>query len=274
MPNQKPKTTNTIVDLSDLDVRNLPTIMCGIRNPRRDGFWLDEHGGVHPVSGLTIQPKREIRPMFEPQDGMVLFYPGCGTDYGPLLHFSQTERVSTAVYVDYLMTRGHIVELLRDLMRAAGVRAESPKLTPLRARDFGLAGWKDFWPETERSLVFGKPDKAFGVTCDLQLHPDQQTRLIFLRTEAHQTYCNLLNTSLQPNMVVLQDHGFGGNWQGFGDEESPMYLAALECRALPQRIFVAEGNTRPWPGYRRSGSEILLEGQMHQYQRAVYERIT
>ena len=166
-----------------------------------------------------------------------------------------------------------IIEMLQDLYRAAGTQGEGPKLFPLRGRDFGLTGWKEFWPESERSLMFGKPDTAFGVVCDLTLQPNRSTRLIFLRTEAHQTYCNLLNTTLRPNMVVLQDHGFGGNWQDFGNEESPMYLAALEQRALPPRLFVAESNTRPWPGYHRSGSEVLLEGQMHQYQRVVYERI-
>ena len=273
MPLQNAPDTPITVDLSDVDVKTLPTIMCGIRHPRNEGFWPDEQGKAHLRSGLTVHPRREIHPMFGPQDGMVLYYPGCGSDYGPLLHFSQTEHVSTAVYVDYLMTRTQIIEMLQDLYRAAGTQGEGPKLFPLRGRDFGLTGWKEFWPESERSLMFGKPDTAFGVVCDLTLQPNRSTRLIFLRTEAHQTYCNLLNTTLRPNMVVLQDHGFGGNWQDFGNEESPMYLAALEQRALPPRLFVAESNTRPWPRYRRSGSELLLDGQMHQHQRAVYERI-
>lgn len=273
MPHHHAPDTPITVDLSNVDVTSLPTIMCGIGDPRKEGFWRDEEGTAHLRSGLTAQPQREIHPMFGPQDGMVLYYPGCGSDYGPLLHFSQTEHVSTAVYVDYLITRTQIVDMLRDLYRAAGVQGESPKLLPLRGRDFGLTGWKEFWPECEQSLRFGKPDTAFGVVCDLQLKPNRSTRLIFLRTEAHQTYCNLLNTTLRPNLVVLQDHGFGGNWQDFGDDESPMYLAALEHRALPPRLFVAEGNTRPWPGYRRSGSELLLDGQMHQHQRAIYERI-
>lgn len=106
------------------------------------------------------------------------------------------------------------------------------------------------------------------------LYPDQTTRLIFLCTEGHQTYVNLFNTYLQPNMVVLQDHGFGGNWKDFGNHESPMYLAADAYQALPERLFVAEGNTRPWPGYHRSGPDLVLEGQMHQFGRAIYERDT
>ncbi len=273
MPDQTNPQTTITVDFANLDEQALPAIMCGIRNPRDDGRSRAEADAAHRPSEMTHQRKRKIHPMLEPQDGMVLYYPGCGSDYGPLLHFSQTEQVSIAVYVDYLMTRSRIVDMLCDLHRAAGLQAVNPTLTTLRASDLGMTEWRDFWPKTERGLMFGKPDRAFGVTCELQLQPDRQTRLIFLCTEAHQTYCNLLNTTLRPSMVVLQDHGFGGNWQDFGDEDSPMYLVAHECRALPQRLFVAKGSTRPWPGYRRSGPDLLLEGQMHRHQRAVYERI-
>lgn len=218
-----------------------------------------------PPARLSGSPGSDVLSRLKPRDGLVLYYPGAGTDYGPLQHFALNLDLAVAVYVDYLASPSTIREMLRS------VSATEPTLQRVTPRDLGCRGWADFWPDQERSLMFARPSRAFGFQCDLQIHPGRSTRLIYLATEAHQTYHRLLGTALQPDLVVLQDHGFGGNWRDFGGE-SPMYRMACAAGALPSLLFSAGENTRVWPGYGAVGEPVLLAGQMHDYCRTLYQR--
>lgn len=206
----------------------------------------------------------DIAPHLKQREGLVLYYPGAGTDYGPLQHFALNMDLAVAVYVDYLIKPDMIHDMLRRLS------ATTHELQRVSPRDLACHAWADFWPDDSRSLLFAKPSHAFGFMCDLQIHPERSTRLIYLATEGHKTYQNLLGTRLQPDLVVLQDHGFGGNWRDFGGF-SPMYRMARAASALPPLLFSAGENTRVWPGYQAIGEPVLLRGQMHQYERRLYQ---
>lgn len=206
----------------------------------------------------------DVLSSLKPRDGLVLYYPGAGTDYGPLQHFALQLDLAVAVYVDYLSTPEQIRTMLRS------VTPTVPELRRVSPRDLGCRAWADFWPDQERSLMFARPSRAFGFQCDLQIHPDRSTRLIYLATEGHQTFGRLLGTALQPDLVVLQDHGFGGNWRDFGGD-SPMYSMAQAAGALPPMLFSAGENTRVWEGYKAVAEPVLLAGQMHHYERRLYQ---
>ncbi len=213
--------------------------------------------------GHAIGAESDVTSRLKPREGLVLYYPGAGTDYGPLQHFALNLDLAVVVYVDYLIKPAQIRSMLRS------VSATVPELQRISPRELGCRTWADFWPEPERSRMFASPSRAFGVQCDLQIHPGRSTRLIYLATEGHQTFGRLLGTALQPDLVVLQDHGFGGNWCDFGGD-SPMYRIAHEADALPSLLFSADGNTRVWPGYEAVGEPMLLAGQMHAYRRCLY----
>lgn len=213
----------------------------------------------------SIAPGSDVTSRLKPRDGLVLYYPGAGTDYGPLQHFALNLDLAVAVYVDYLIKPS----MIRDMLYS--VSATEPTLQRVSPRDLGCRAWADFWPEEERSLMFARPSRAFGFQCDLQIHPGRSTRLIYLATEGHQTFGRLLGTALQPDLVVLQDHGFGGNWRDFGGE-SPMYRMACAAAALPPLLFSAGENTRVWPCYEAIADPMLLAGQMHNYRRTLYQQ--
>jgi hypothetical protein len=118
--------------------------------------------------------------------------------------------------------------------------------------------------------MFSNPSNGRGIQCSLNM-PNGSLKFIFLRTEAHQTYANLLDTELQPDIVVLQEHGFGCNWQDFGGQ-SAMHSAAAITRNLPRWLFVAE-NTKPWPGYEQVETFAVQDGQMHAHGRALFELV-
>ncbi len=209
-------------------------------------------------------PGADLLSRLKPRDGLVLYYPGAGTDYGPLQHFALNLDLAVAVYVDYLIKPS----MIRDMLYS--VSATEPTLQRVSPRDLGCRAWADFWPDQERSRMFARPSRAFGFQCDLQIHPGRSTRLIYLATEGHQTYRCLLGTALQPDLVVLQDQGFGGNWRDFGGD-SPMYRLAQAAGALPPLLFSAAENTRVWPGYEAIAEPMLLAGQMHHYERRLYQ---
>lgn len=220
---------------------------------------LPSHGPLRQAG----QPGTVAR--LKPRQGLVLYYPGAGMDYGPLQHFALNLDLAVAVYVDCLGKP----DMIRDMLRS--VSPAVPELRPVAPQDLGCRTWADFWPEDPSSLLAG-PSCAFGVQCDLRIHPGRSTRLIYLATEGHQTFGRLLGTALQPDLVVLQDHGFGGNWCDFGGD-SPMHRMAQAAGTLPRWLFSADGNTRVWPGYEAIGEPILLAGQMHHYPRTLYRRL-
>lgn len=247
--------TQIKVILADRKLANisaLPVIMCGIGNrPRR-----------YP---LTLSPR-----LTPAGDGDVLYYPGCGTDYGPLVHFAQSTTLRAAVYVDYLVEEDAVKAMLDKVSEQLGWSAP-PCFTGLESRDLGVPEWSGYWPEAPESTRFADPTNGTGFQCELT-RPSGPIRFVFLRTEGHQTYTNLLRTPLQPSIVVLQDHGFGSNWQPFGGC-SDMFFAAEKFDCMPPNIFVAEG-TEPWPGFNRTEPYIHQEGQMHHHVRALFERNT
>lgn len=234
------------------DTNRIPAIMCGIR---------DEPGATVLQLSPSLVPTGE---------GEVLYYPGCGTDYGPLVHFAQATRLKAVVYVDFHTKVADIKAMLHSACLRLGILAPEHH-SVLKVSQLGATEWAQFWAQTERAKCLAGPDNGTGFQCELAL-PDGPVKFVFLRTEGHQTYSNLLNTALQPDIVVLQDHGFGGNWRDFG-RTSPMYLSARQQNRLPPKLFVAEG-THAWPGYQRTEPYEYQEGQMHQFGRALFKRIS
>lgn len=230
-------------DRGSISVSELPVIMCGIgRRPRQKPLSL-----VSSLSPAGV--------------GEVLFYPGCGADLSPLTHFAQKTALKAVVYVDYLIRVPAVKAMVHKACQQLGWSAPGG-FQGLKASDFGVRAWSDFWHESDRSMVFADPANATGFQCDIPC-PSGSIRFVFLRTEGHQTYENLLRTPLQPDIVVLQDHGFGGNWQPFGGV-SDMFCAAESFDCFPSKLFVAEG-TQPWPRYNRTESSVYLNRQMHEY---------
>ena len=58
-----------------------------------------------------------------------------------------------------------------------------------------------------------------------------------------------------PYLVVAKDHGFGGNWDAFG-EDGLLERLATNAERQPKYLF-AWGNARPWAGCEHTGAEGL-----------------
>ncbi len=198
-------------------------------------------------------------------EGAVLYYPGSGDDYGPMLHLYQQFKWSAVFYVDYLSKRNDALKMVRDMPGT-----QSTDIQPLGPRFMRQRAWNRYWHTNPASQRFAVSRSAFAFACDLSIEDAATFRYHFYRTDAVQTYENLLNTGVKPTVVVLQDHGWGCNWTSFGGSHE-MYETALLHRALPEFLFVAD-NTIVWPGYVRIDAPVVIEGQMHRHARALYRR--
>lgn len=200
-----------------------------------------------------------------PQGRHVLFYPGSGIDIGPLVFCATHFDIAAAIYADYETTQTDLKKMLSYWPN--GKVGKSFSLSP---NDLNQSSWDAFWFDADRSRQFETPSNAFGEARWLPMKTQgESTLLVFLRTEAVQTYANVMQSPLCPTIVVIQDHGYGGNWTSFGGENE-MFEFARTHNALPAFLIVAE-NSEPWPGYVQSAAYEFMPGQMHTHKRAIYK---
>ena len=72
-----------------------------------------------------------------------------------------------------------------------------------------------------------------------------------------------------PFLVVVQDHGFGGNYARF-DEGGPLARIAQRCNVLPKWLLVGRSSTA-WAGFRDTGA-VPECGGMHHTPRRLFRR--
>lgn len=196
-----------------------------------------------------------------------LYYPGSGFDFGPLCLFANLPGLENVVYVDSGM--GDALEALQAAMQKSIPEFEVVEATVLSPSFFNAPDWELFFhPEARCEPSVSK--KAFGVKFKLR-KAEKTINFYFLGTEGVASSRVLMKAGFNIQVMVLQDHGFGGNWTRF-QGESALYQTFKKQRALPQMLFVAE-NTTPWPGYTSTQMPLLIRrGQMHTHQRSIYLR--
>ncbi len=180
-----------------------------------------------------------------------IFYPGSGSDGSPVACFNSAHAAHCYIYVDYLLTDN---DLRRELDRGfLGYRSLST--IGLRARDLIPLGWRPT-PGLPRREMWITPVAPFGFLEIFERidgydnsHGSSRFAILFLGADGFAAFDALFcqaNGFQPPYCVVLQDHGFGCNYDDFGGGGFLEGLALSRCR--PHYLLVAE-NTRPWEGY-------------------------
>ena len=180
--------------------------------------------------------------------GSILFYPGAGSDFETIKFFIDRTTIDKIFYIDY-NEKININALIQELGDSWSLVNEE-KISP---QFFNQTEWSDYWHNLETAVQFGSPESAYGIKLTIKNTQDKECDLYYLGTEAIKTYHILLLNDYKLDVIVLQDHGFGGNWgnQIFGFSEGTtarFYGISKVSASLPQYIFVGE-NTKPWPEY-------------------------
>lgn len=200
--------------------------------------------------------------------GKALFYPGAGNDVTPIKLFVENSSVTDVHYADY-DSRKMSIEILQKSL-GDGWKVEIVK--NLNPQDLGQKSWDDFWHPNPKSKRFENPDTAYGIHFSLVTPKGKTAQLFYWGTEAIKTYYLLLLNGITPNIIVLQDHGFGGNWTVFGTVKSKMYGIAKVENCMPDYLFVPRegiGSGGGWPGY-EAKTEYERVDSSDSYDRAIF----
>jgi hypothetical protein len=194
----------------------------------------------------------------------ILYYPGSGSDFGPFKLFTEAGQYSTVIYADYLTKHDDALSLLNSI---PGWQLAGP-VKDIQPSDLNITSWDECWPRSPRARNFANPETAYGIEAQMQSETGLKARFIFLATEAIQTYSVLVNAGFTPTALVLQDHGFGGNWTRFCGEGSPLYRNVQKSHTNPLLL----SRDPPYPGYEKITDHIAYEGSMHGHSRALFCR--
>ena len=213
-----------------------------------------------------------------------VYYPGAGNDGHPVKLCARAHAAHAFVYVDYGVSISEIHDRARGVgdpgFRGYDVEHEEEiEESALRA-----GGWTPHVEPSELTnatyrLASVAPFGLFLVFRRDEDHDDAHGPVrfaaLFIGGDGHATYDALYcqnDGTPPPFIVVVQDHGFGGNYDRFG-AGGLLECIASRCGVYPKRLLVgARGRSyEPWAGYRDTGA-APEPGGMHAIPRRLYSR--
>lgn len=209
--------------------------------------WLWEYKKGMPVSFSDIMA------------GRVAYYPGSGFD-GDLIKVSNRSRaVHSYLYVDYGLGKEELILHLSEPNSIYGYHS------------IGRIEWseKDLMPNGQYPLnvskaprtPFRKPFKSdeqpYCFTEIMERNPDKgedfgakRFAITFLFADGIATYYQLfcMEYKKAPWIFLLQDHGFGGNYDKFG--KGGLLDAIITKNGISPQYVICASNTHIWTGYK------------------------
>lgn len=180
----------------------------------------------------------------------LVFYPGSGFDGQAVKDFGSAHAAHCFIYADYLIEESK--------MRAELSDATSPfkGYRSLKRVSFDpavVSPVNEFLPRFDgRSVTPAAPYCFLEIlerNSDLtDEHGAERMAILFAGMDAYACFDAIFSgTQRQLLALVLQDHGFGGNYSKFG-QGGLLEGIANKCGAFPELMLVGP-HTSPWPGY-------------------------
>jgi len=213
----------------------------------------------------------------------VVIYPGSATDGQAIKVFGSSYSAHCIIYVDSYFSKqmmedelNHPVHRLKGYDRYAQI--------DLRKNDLVPDGWTPHLPVNYRRrpipMINRTSHNPYGFvqifTRNADFGPDhgpERLAVLFLGADANATYDALFcqSDSISPPFaVLLQDHGFGGNYDTFGRNGLLEYLALL-AKAFPEFILCENDDRTPWRGFDLIPDVSGDIGGMHQNLRFLFK---
>lgn len=207
----------------------------------------------------------------------IVFYPGCGYDGHPVKVFGTAHAAHCFVYVDNGLPKSSIENSLDHPFRHfKGFRTVVRR--HLTEKDLSPESWQPHAaprggavevPEIQPYgfLEILERESGFGPE-----HGADRIAILFLGADGHASYDAMFCQKGQnpPFAILLEDHGFGGNYSSFG-RGGVMEEVAKKSQRKPDLLLVAE-NTWAWDGYSRLPDAEGDIGGMHRNTRHLFTR--
>lgn len=176
-----------------------------------------------------------------------VYYPSSGNDIDTLQFIlNEFPHAKEIFFCDYLV---HIsTEDLATIQDWEVIR-----IINLFPSDFGKQSWGDFWFENQNSTSFSGPKQNLSNLFILYNKITHNiVRFFQLGTEGVGTYRILKSCDLNPNLIFLADHGFGGNWHdNYWGQPAPNYngTSYLKSFARYNNYIMVDKITNPWTDF-------------------------
>jgi len=216
-------------------------------------------------------------------ESRVVYYPGSGTDGHPVKLFGSTHSAHCFVYADYHLTQDELETELSHPRHAFRGYHTFARLQ-LQESDFVAKNWthhvdtgdvsqNNYWFATVATAPFGFLEILERDYYLEDTHGAHRLAILFLGADGIAAYDALFcqkDSGPAPFAVVLQDHGFGGNYDSFG-QGGLLERIARRCNIIPRWLLVA-ANTKPWQGFEPVPNVDGDHGGMHNTLRILHER--
>lgn len=201
----------------------------------------------------------------------VVYYPGSGKDGHPVKVFGSTRAAHCFVYADYSVPIENLqAELNHPRYRFKGYTTFAR--IALTERDIAPYSWVKHIQSSEikPSVYSFASVTPFGFLEILdrdplfdEAHGARRLAVLFLGADGFAAYDALFCQANRnpPFAVEVVDHGFGGNYDWFG-QGGLLEKLARRCGVFPPWLIVAE-TSRPWEGYDRMPGVDGDRGGMH-----------
>lgn len=205
--------------------------------------WLDEYDG----NRVDIAAIRNTA---------CVFYPGSGNDGQPIHTFNAAHAVHLYIYADYMLTRENLEKQLAETpfkgYKQIGIHnLDLKQLAPSWRPHIRVA------PELIECMRRFSDIKPY---CFISVFERQENfsdehgvkrfAVIFIGGDGIASYDALFgnHNMIAPLAVVLQDHGFGGNYNGFG-RDSLLEEIAVKSNVYPRLLLVGSVYTDEWHSF-------------------------
>ncbi len=199
----------------------------------------------------------------------VIFYPGSRNDGQPIALFAGTHHAHTFIYADYDYSKESIIHELN----IDGFNGYTTIIRQdLTISDLVPRGWNSHilpaeQPEYHETAPYGFLEILERKANYSDNYGTHRFAVLFLGADGVATFDALFCqvNSLAPHAIVLQDHGFGGNYTSFG-KGGLMARIANRCNVFPKYLLVAQ-NTTAWIGYERVSNQLnqQMNGENNRY---------
>ena len=208
----------------------------------------------------------------------VVFYPGSGTDGQPVEFFGSKHAAHCFAYVDYGVAKNHVLGELGETGHPFKGYQRLGR-TDLRECDLTPAGWVPHVQADDAARGPFEPVAPYAFIEVLErradfddTHGPLRLAILFICADGIAAYDALFcqGRAKAPFALVLQDHGWGGNWTRFGRGGRLEQLASTMAQ-LPGLLLVAE-NTDVWDGYSSNEGTTGKGGGVHGFRRQLWRR--
>ena len=222
-----------------------------------------------------------------------VYYPGALSDGHPFRLFGASHAAHVFVYVDYGLSRQQFADHLAPTSRTRLKGYQMTELFDLSEAELAPAGWRQrlhLDPADSAKVAHASRDwipswmesmnvVPYATLAILDREPDfgdshGPARLALLQIGGDgflafdALFCR--PGRREPFAIVLQDHGFGGNYGKFG-RGGLLERIAQRAGRFPEWMLLG-ASTQPWSGYERVPECQPSIGGMHRVERVLMRR--